>query len=178
LPDDIRIKWAKSVDEAFHARFTAIQRHYQYVLVNQSYASAIHASNAGWYHRTLDVGAMLAAVEYLKGEHDFSAFRASACQAKSPVKTISHAAIKQSGAYLIFEFSANAFLHHQVRNMIGALIYIGNGKHMPAYIQTLLKQKDRTQAPPTFSPNGLYLTGVDYEDKWGLPNTRDSLSLL
>lgn len=178
LAEDVRIKWAKQVDDEFHARFVATQRHYQYVLVNQAHASAIHADSAGWYHRDLDVNAMHEAIAYLKGEHDFSAFRASACQAKSPIKTIAHAAIKQSGAYLIFEFSANAFLHHQVRNMIGALIYIGNGKYQPKYIQTLLKQKDRTQAPPTFSPKGLYLTGVDYDAQWNLPSTRDYLSLM
>lgn len=178
LPDDIRVKWAKAVDGEFHARFSATHRHYQYVLVNQPHASAIHATSAGWYHQPLDVVAMQAAIAYLKGEHDFSAFRASACQAKSPVKTISHAVIKQTQQYLVFEFSANAFLHHQVRNMIGALIYIGNGKYPPEHIKSLLKQKDRTQAPPTFSPNGLYLTGVDYDEKWQLPPTRTYLTLL
>jgi tRNA pseudouridine38-40 synthase len=178
LPESIRVLWAKVVDDEFHARFLAQQRRYQYVLVNAPVAPAINATKCGWYHLPLDITAMQTAIAYLRGEHDFSAFRASECQAKSPIKNLQIATVKQQGEQFIFEFSANAFLQHQVRNMVGALIYVGNGKHAPEFIQDLLAQKDRTLSPPTFSPNGLYLAGVQYDEKFGLPNTQRTLTLI
>lgn len=178
LPETIRILWAKAVDENFHARFSAQQRRYQYCLLNAPVAPAIHASKAGWYHLPLDIVAMQQGIAYLRGEHDFSAFRASECQAKSPIKNLQIASVKQIGDYFVFEFAANAFLHHQVRNMVGALIYVGNGKNPPDFIQTLLAQKDRTQSPPTFSPNGLYLAGVQYGAQFELPSTQRNLSFI
>ena len=178
LPETIRVLWAKKVENEFHARFSAQQRRYQYLLVNTPVAPAIIVTKAGWYHLPLDLSAMLTAIEYLRGEHDFSAFRASECQAKSPVKNLQIATVKQYGEQFIFEFAANAFLQHQVRNMLGALIYVGNGKYAPDFIQQLLAQKDRTLSPPTFSPNGLYLAGVQYDKKFALPNTQRSLTLI
>jgi tRNA pseudouridine38-40 synthase len=178
LPSSIRVLWAKQVPDAFHARFSAQQRRYQYLLVNTPVAPAIHASKAGWYHLPLDIAAMQSAIAYLRGEHDFSAFRASECQAKSPIKQVQIANVQQHGEQFIFEFAANAFLHHQVRNMVGALIYVGNGKHAPSFIQDLLAQKNRTLSPPTFSPNGLYLAGVQYDAKFALPNTQRALTLI
>ena len=175
LPATVRVIWAQNVSDDFHARFSATQRHYQYLLINQSTAPAIMATKAGWYHLPLDIAAMQQAIALLQGEHDFRAFRASECQAKSPVKNLQIATIKQYGEQFIFEFAANAFLQHQVRNMVGALIYVGNGKHAPEFIQQLLVQKDRTFSPPTFSPNGLYLAGVQYDEKFGLPNTQRNL---
>ncbi len=177
LPASIRVLWAKVVADEFHARYSAQQRRYQYLLLNAPVAPAILASKSGWYHLPLDVGSMQIAIADLRGEHDFSAFRASECQAKSPIKNLQIATLKQYGNQFIFEFAANAFLQHQVRNMVGALIYVGNGKQSPALIQELLTQKDRTLAPPTFSPNGLYLAGVQYDKKFGLPNTQRNLSL-
>jgi tRNA pseudouridine38-40 synthase len=178
LPSSIRVLWAKVVDDEFHARFSASQRSYQYLLVNQSIAPAINASKAGWYHLQLNVSLMLQGIAYLQGEHDFSAFRASECQASSPVRMLNVASIKAHGKCIVFNFSANAFLQHQVRNMVGALIYVGNGKYPPEFIKDLLEQKNRTLSPPTFSPNGLYLVGVDYDKKFDLPNTQRSLSLI
>jgi tRNA pseudouridine38-40 synthase len=178
LPETISVVWAKKVNDDFHARFSAIQRRYQYLLVNQPTAPAIQADRAGWYHMPLDVDAMQQSMTYLQGVHDFSAFRASECQAKSPVKNLQIAAVKKHAEWLVFEFAANAFLHHQVRNMVGALIYVGNGKYPPAFINELLAQKDRTLSPPTFAPQGLYLTGVQYEEKWGLPNTQREIIML
>ncbi len=178
LPDSIRVLWAKNVDEAFHARFSATQRSYQYLLVNSATAPAIKAQQAGWYHLPLNVSAMQEGVSYLQGEHDFSAFRASECQAKSPIKNLQVASIKAHGEFVIFNFSASAFLQHQVRNMVGALVYVGNGKHPPEIIKNLLEQKDRALSPPTFSPSGLYLTGVAYDAKFGLPNTQRALTLI
>ena len=183
LPERVRVLWSKAIekidgDDEFHARFSAMRRSYQYLLINTPVAPAILATKAGWYHLPLDVEAMQKAATYLLGEHDFSAFRASECQAKSPIKTLLQAKVHAVGSHVVFEFSANAFLQHQVRNMVGALIYIGNGKHPPDYIKVLLANQDRTEAPPTFSPNGLYLTGVEYDKKFDLPVTRRTIALI
>jgi tRNA pseudouridine38-40 synthase len=173
----VRVIWAKAVvitkgPDEFHARFSAMRRSYQYLLVNAPVAPAILATKAGWYHLPLDVDAMQKAAQFLLGEHDFSAFRASECQAKSPIKKLLQANIYLASNNIVFEFSANAFLQHQVRNMVGALIYIGNGKHPPEYMQALLENQNRTEAPPTFSASGLYLIGVEYDKKWDLPVTQ------
>jgi len=177
LPKTVRVVWAHVVDEEFHARFSAFSRSYQYLLYNSPVASALMADKAGWFHLPLDFSAMQEGASYLLGEHDFSAFRASECQAKSPVRTLTQADVQVSGRYFVFSFSANAFLQHQVRNMIGALTYVGKGAHSPSYIKELLQKRDRTLSPPTFSPYGLYLTGVGYDAKWGLPLTSSSESL-
>lgn len=172
LPKSMRVLWAKQVSTEFHARFSACARRYHYLLINSPVAPAILHDKAGWFHIPLDVALMQRASSYLVGRHDFSAFRASECQAKSPVKEMHRADVQDRGNAIIFEFEADAFLHHQVRNMVGALVYIGKGKHPPEYITELLESRDRTQAPPTFSPTGLYLTGIRYEEKWGLPDTQ------
>jgi len=175
----VRVEWAHAVDDDFHARFSAFSRSYQYLLYNAPVASALMANKAGWFHLPLDYAAMAEAATYLVGEHDFTAFRASECQAKTAVRTLSNADILKAGQYFMFNFSANAFLQHQVRNMVGALIYIGKGKYPPTYMQELLNNKDRTLSPPTFSPSGLYLTDVGYDAKWGLPkNMQPGLKLL
>ncbi|NBO10684.1 MAG: tRNA pseudouridine(38-40) synthase TruA, partial [Methylophilaceae bacterium] len=143
---------------------------------NSPVASAVMAEKASWFHLPLDVEKMADGAKFLEGEHDFSAFRAAECQAKSPVRTLYEATVKKYGDYIVFNFSGNAFLHHQVRNMVGALIYVGKGSFEPDHIQTLLQQRDRTISPPTFSADGLYLTGVDYEPHWGLPVSRRRLA--
>lgn len=179
LPETVRVEWAHAVDDDFHARFSAFSRSYQYLLYNAPVASALMANKAGWFHLPLDYAAMAEAATYLIGEHDFTAFRAAECQAKTAIRNLSQAEVVQSGRFFVFNFSANAFLQHQVRNMVGALIYIGKGKYPPAYMQQLLQNKDRTLSPPTFSPNGLYLTDVGYDAKWGLPkNIEPGLKLL
>lgn len=178
LPVAVRVQWAKLVDDEFHARFSAFQRSYQYLLYNHPVAPAIMAGKSGWFHQPLNVENMVEAATYLQGEHDFTAFRAAECQAKSPIKQMHGATVKRIGEYLLFDFCANAFLHHQVRNMVGALIYVGKGSHTPDYIASLLLSRDRSIAPPTFSPDGLYLTGVGYDSRWGLPLTKRSLSVI
>lgn len=177
LPAAVRVQWAHLVDQEFHARFSANRRSYQYLLYNHAVAPAVLAGKSGWFHAPLDVAAMQDAMRHLLGEHDFSAFRAAECQAKTPVKHMHQAQVRRYGEYLLFDFSANAFLHHQVRNMVGALVYIGKGSHGPDYMRELLLGRDRTQAPPTFSPDGLYLTGVGYPALWALPATSRSLPL-
>lgn len=169
LPAGVRVNWSHPVSDAFHARFSAHSRSYQYVLINRPVAPAILARKAGWFHTPLDAEAMQEAAQRLLGEHDFSAFRAAGCQAKSPVKTMHQAEVHRHGEAILFEFGANAFLHHQVRNMVGALVYIGKGAYPPAWIETLLAERNRTLAPPTFSASGLYLVGVGYDPAIGLP---------
>ena len=178
LPNSIRVIWSQIVTEAFHARFSAKRRSYEYLLVNTPVEPAILATKAGWYHLPLDVEVMHKGAKYLIGEHDFSAFRASECQAKSPVRTMHEANVIQYGNKFVFRFSANAFLQHQVRNMIGALIYVGNGKNPPELIHDLLLKHDRTLSPPTFSPHGLYLTGVEYDQQWLLPTDEHHIGLI
>ena len=169
LPATVRVDWAQEVSEDFHARFSAFRRSYQYLLYNSPVASALMSTKTGWFHLPLDFSAMSEAATHLIGEHDFSAFRASECQARTPIRHLHKAEVTVMGKYFVFNFTANAFLHHQVRNMIGALIYVGKGAYKPDYIKTLLLKRDRTLSPPTFSPCGLYLTGVGYDAKWGLP---------
>lgn len=178
LPASLRVLWAQPVDEAFHARFSAERRSYQYLLLNRPVAPAVMQGRAGWFHLPLDVDAMHSAAAFLVGEHDFSAFRAAECQAKTPVRRMHRAEVRRAGDYVVFDFCANAFLHHQVRNMVGALIYVGKGKDAPGHVAELLQLRDRTQSPPTFAPDGLYLTGVGYADSWGLPATQYALRAL
>lgn len=178
LPSGVRVLWATVVGEDFHARFSARQRSYQYLLVNRPVAPALLAHRAGWFHLPLDAERMRLAATHLVGEHDFSAFRAAECQAKSPVKRLMRAEVRRVGDCLLFEFSAAAFLHHQVRNMVGALVYVGKGRYPPEWLAELLASRDRRRAPPTFAPDGLYLTGVVYAAAWQLPATQRSLSEL
>lgn len=165
----VRVIWACEVADDFHARFSARARSYQYVLCNHSVAPASQHGRVGWYHRPLTLLPMQQAAELLLGEHDFSAFRASECQASSPVRTMQRSEVKQHGRYIVFSFQANAFLQHQIRNVVGALVYVGQGKLDVASFSKLLKQKDRTLSPPTFMPDGLYFTGVTYDATWQLP---------
>ncbi len=171
LPSWVRIQWAQLVSDDFHARFVAESRLYQYVLYNHAVAPAIDHGRVGWYHRPLDLVAMQAAIQALIGEHDFSAFRASECQANSPVRTMKVAQVRQAGHYFVFDFEAHAFLQHQIRNMVGALVYVGQGKLTVRQFQQLLTMRDRTLAPPTFMPDGLYFCGVRYAAHWQLPTT-------
>jgi len=169
LPDSIAVRWAHPVPDEFHARFSAHGRSYRYLLINRPVRSVIHAGKAGWFHLPLDVAAMQAAAQYLLGEHDFSAFRASECQAKSPIKHLRQLDIRREGEMLIFDLSANAFLHHMVRNIVGCLVYVGKGKHPPEWLAEILAGRERRLAAPTFSSDGLYLRRIQYEAKWGLP---------
>jgi tRNA pseudouridine38-40 synthase len=132
---------------------------------------ALLAGRAGWYHQPLDVEAMTQAAAALVGTHDFSAFRAAECQAKTPTKTLTEVAITVEGDLLRFDFRADAFLQHMIRNLVGSLVYVGAGKHRPAWIAELLAARDRTRAAPTFAPDGLHFTGADYDPRWELPAT-------
>lgn len=163
LPPTVVVRWAQEVSDDFHARFSAQGRHYRYLLLNRPQRPALWASFAGWYHQPLDVVAMQAASAHLIGEHDFSAFRAAECQAKSPIKTLYKATLQAHGDWLIFDFHANAFLHHMIRNIVGTLVYVGKGAHASDWVRDLLEARCRAEAAPTFSPAGLYFAGADYD---------------
>lgn len=169
LPKSIAVLWAHPVPAEFHARFSAQARSYCYWLVNRPVRSALHVGKAGWFHKPLDIDKMREAAAYLLGEHDFSAFRSSECQAKSPIKNLAQLDIIRIGDDLMFDLKADAFLHHMVRNILGCLVYVGKGKYPPEWQWEVLQSRNRIKAAPTFSPEGLYLRRITYDPKWGLP---------
>ncbi len=171
LPAGVAVLWAATVQERFHARFSATGRAYTYLLLNRTARPGLLSARVGWFHRPLDVDRMAAAARALIGTHDFSAFRAAECQADSPVKELRRLDIERCGDLIVFRIAANAFLHKMVRNLIGSLVYVGKGKYPPEWIAELLAAKDRARAAPTFAPDGLYLSAVEYDSAWMLPRT-------
>ena len=169
LPDAVAVLWSHPVPDDFHARYSALSRTYRYELLNRPVRAALAARHAGWFHAPLDVAKMQEAAALLVGEHDFSAFRSSECQAKSPVRTISGFDVSRESETVHFVVRANAFLHHMVRNLVGALVYVGKGKHPPQWVREVLASRDRARGAPTFGPEGLYLETIEYQPKWGLP---------
>jgi len=174
LPPDIAVQWARGVPDTFHARASAQARRYAYVLLESAVRPSVEAGRVGWVFKPLDQGAMQAAAQHLLGEHDFTSFRASACQALSPVKTLHHIEITRrcaspDSAYWRFDFEGNAFLHHMIRNIMGSLLQVGHGQHSPDWMAEVLAARSRDAASPTFSPDGLYFLGPRYEAHWGLP---------
>lgn len=161
-------KWHNQ-EQDFHARFSARSRTYQYVLYNHPIRSPLLEGKAGWVFRALDVDKMQEAAQYLLGEHDFSAFRSAQCQAKSPIKTMYKIQIARRGDMIMLTLHANAFLHHMVRNIVGSLIYVGNGTQPSTWLKEVIEQRERKLAAPTFMPDGLYLAKIDYDPKWQLP---------
>ena len=172
LPPRLRVTWSREVPDAFHARFAARQRSYEYLLFNAPVAPAILHGRVGWYHVPMQLAPMVDAARALVGEHDFSSFRDAECQAKSPVRDLREVRVEQYGDLFTFTFRANAFLHHMIRNIVGSLVYVGAGKQPAAWIAELLAACDRTRAAPTFMPDGLYLSRVEYDPAFGLPEPR------
>lgn len=175
LPKSISVQWAMPVGENFHARYSARQRHYRYLLLNRAARPGTQHGKVGWYPMPLNLADMQNAANYLLGEHDFSAFRASECQAATPVRHMHEVSIAKHNDYFVFSFSANAFLQHMIRNIVGCLIYVGSGKYPPATLAEILISRDRTKSAPTFSPYGLYLCGISYDDVWALPAANKDL---
>lgn len=169
LPRDIAVQWAQIVPEAFHCRASATSRRYAYLLLESPVRPSVDAHRVGWVFQPLDLERMQEAALHLLGEHDFTSFRASACQALSPVKNMQRIEISRRGAYWRFEFEASAFLHHMIRNLMGCLIVIGHGKQPPAWMAEVLAARSRDAAAPTFAPDGLYFLGPRYDAHWGLP---------
>jgi tRNA pseudouridine38-40 synthase len=177
LPDGVAVTWAKQVPEDFHARFSATGRRYLYWLLCRPQRAGLLHQRVGWFHQELDIDAMGRASRCLIGEHDFSAFRAAECQAKTPVKVLKKLDVTRRGDVIRFDFAADAFLQHMVRNIVGSLVYVGCGRQPPAWLHDLLQGRDRTRAAPTFSAAGLYLAGVDYDAVWALPPQPDVESI-
>jgi tRNA pseudouridine38-40 synthase len=174
LPDSIVVRWAKEVPLGedgleFHARFSARSRTYHYVLYNHPTPSALLSNRAGWMFRPLDVERMIDAARHLIGTHDFSAFRASSCQAKTPVKDMHEVRIERHGDIIVFTLRASAFLHHMVRNIVGSLVYVGLGRQEPDWMHEVLESRSRDVAAPTFMPDGLYFAKIEYDPIWKLP---------
>ncbi len=174
LPTGMSVLWAKRMPTDFHARFGALERTYRYVLLNQPTRPALLAGRVGWIHGELDIGQMQRAAIGLIGEQDFSAFRAAECQAASPVRDLRAVTIWRQGTCVQFEFRANAFLHHQVRNMVGALVWVGLRRRPPEWISEVLQSRDRTKAAATFAADGLYLADIRYDPRFAVPTRPDS----
>ena len=163
LPADIAVQWCRPVADSFHARNSARGRRYRYVLLESPVRPALEAGLVGWVFRPLDEAAMRAAAAHLLGEHDFSAFRAAHCQSPTPVKTLRAIDIARRGAYWHFDFDANAFLYHMVRNLMGGLLAVGQGREAPGWMAEVLAARSREAAAPTFPADGLYFMGPYYD---------------
>ncbi|QPG62990.1 tRNA pseudouridine(38-40) synthase TruA [Pseudomonas sp. BIGb0427] len=169
LPHDISVSWAKQMPAHFHARFKAIARRYRYVIYNDQIRPAHLGEEVTWNHRPLDAERMALAAEYLVGTHDFSAFRAGQCQAKSPVKNLHHLRVSRHGQMIVLDIRASAFLHHMVRNIAGVLMTIGAGERPPEWALEVLQSRERRAGGVTAHPYGLYLVQVEYHDEFELP---------
>jgi tRNA pseudouridine38-40 synthase len=169
LPKDVVVLWARPVAEDFHARFSAERRAYRYVIFTREVRPTFLAYRVTWHYRPLDVARMQAAGNHLLGEHDFSSYRAVACQAKSPVRTLHKLEVSRQGPFIFIDVEANAFLHHMVRNIAGVLIAIGEGEKPVEWSREVLEARDRTLGGVTAPPHGLYLTEVGYPEKFSLP---------
>jgi tRNA pseudouridine38-40 synthase len=169
LPRNMSVKWVKFMNDDFHARFSAVSRQYQYFIYNSLSRSGLLEKKLTWHLQTLNVKQMNEAVQCLKGKHDFSSFRAADCQANSPIRTITEASVVDFNGLIKLEVKANAFLYHMIRNIAGTLLLIGEGKQPVAWMKEVLVAKDRKVAGVTASPNGLYLTNVQYPEEYAIP---------
>ena len=169
LPDDIAVQWAQEMTPEFHCRAQALSRRYAYIVLQSPMRPSIDSQRVGWQHLPLSLSAMQNAAQLLIGEHDFSSFRASQCQALSPIKHLMRLDISQRGVYYRFDFEANAFLHHMIRNIMGCLLTIGRGDKDVIWASDVLAAKKREFSAPTFSADGLYFLGPTYAAEWGLP---------
>lgn len=169
LPHDVRVLWTRRVPDGFHARFSARERAYRYVLYCSPSRPAILGDLCTWVHYDLDVHPMREAAKSLLGEHDFSSFRAAGCQARTPYRTVREVVLAQAGPWLWLDVAADAFLQHMVRNIVGTLAVVGRGERSPGWVTEVLDGADRTRAGATAPPEGLYLSEVRYPDEFNIP---------
>jgi tRNA pseudouridine38-40 synthase len=169
LPSSVAVQWARPVGIDFHARYGARRRRYDYWIINSPVRSALAHARAGWVFRPLDEKTMRRAAAHLIGRHDFTSFRSAECQAATPVRHVDELAVDRIGPLIRISISANAFLHHMVRNIVGALVYVGVGRRPHGWISDLLLACDRTSGAPTFAAAGLYLARVEYDPTLCLP---------
>lgn len=168
LPADARVLWMREQDSEFHARYSATARSYRYVILNRRVGSALERQRVGWEYRPLALAPMQAAARHLLGEHDFSSFRAAQCQAKHARRCVESLVVGGDGEYVFVDITANAFLHHMVRNIVGVLMAIGRGEQSEDWTRELLALGDRTQGGVTAPAAGLYLVGVRYPSRYGI----------
>jgi tRNA pseudouridine38-40 synthase len=178
LDQDIAVQWCRPVAADFDARRSALGRRYRYLLLQSAVRPALEQGLCGWSFRPLDGTAMRAAAALLIGEHDFSSFRAAECQARSPVKSMRAIHIERHGAYWRFDFDASAFLHHMVRNLMGCLLTVGEGRQPPGWIAEVLAARSRDAAAPTFGADGLYFVGPYYDPRHALPEHTPAMDWL
>ncbi len=169
LPADVAVQWCQLVEPGFHARNSARGRRYRYIVLESAVRPSLEQGLVGWSFRPLDGAAMQEAAALLIGEHDFSSFRSSECQSPTPVKTLRAVEVRQRGRYWFFDFDANAFLHHMVRNLMGCLLAVGSGQRPAAWMAQVLAAHNRDAAAPTFAPDGLYFLGPYYDPALGIP---------
>lgn len=169
LPDDVAVLWTRNVGDDFNARFKATKRSYRYVIRNCSTRPAILNRRVTWIYEDLDVGKMHESAQVLIGKHDFSSFRSSQCQAKHANRVMESIDVIRDKEHIYIDVSANAFLHHMVRNIVGSLLLVGRGEKPVEWMAELLTAKDRNQAGMTASAAGLYLVAVEYPSEYGLP---------
>ena len=177
LPKSISVLWARNVSDTFHARFSAVRRRYRYVIFNRDIRPAFLAGRVAFEYRPLNEARMQEAAQYLLGEHDFNAYRAAACQAKSPIRTVYRLDVARQDELLLIDVEANAFLHHMVRNIAGVLMTIGAGERAPQWAKQVLQGRDRSLGGVTGPPDGLYLMEVVYPEEFGLPRLPPSSAL-
>lgn len=169
LPTSIAVRWARQVDDEFHARYGARRRRYDYWILNTPVRSPLAHGRVGWVFRPLDEGSMQQAAMHLIGRHDFTSFRSAECRATTPVRDIEQLTVHRAGSLVHISVTANAFLHHMVRNIVGALVYVGAGRRPQDWVKEVLHARDRAAGAPTFAAAGLYLTRVEYDPAFGLP---------
>ena len=172
LPAAVSLRWAHPVPDDFNARFSATGRAYRYLILNRPERPALRRHFVSWIYTPLDADRMQLAADNLIGRHDFSAFRASSCQAKHPVRELRRLQVTRKGDLVALDVEANAFLHHMVRNLAGVLIAVGSGQQAPGWVAEVLESRDRRLAGVTAPPSGLYLTHVSYPERFGLPGLR------
>jgi tRNA pseudouridine38-40 synthase len=169
LPPEVSVAWVREVPAQFHARFSATARSYRYLILNRDSRSALSAGRATWERRPLDAGRMHEVAQALVGEHDFSAFRSVECQSRSPVRRVESLDVTRDDVWLTLAITANAFLHHMVRNVAGLLMSVGSGDSPPDRVARVLASLDRKTNAATAPPDGLYLAAVRYPGEFGLP---------
>jgi len=174
LPDNINVTWATLVDSQFSARFSATSRTYRYIILNRLARSALMRHRAWWIYEPLDEQAMQQAANHLQGKHDFSAYRAAACRASSPVRNLSHLGVSRSGETIEITVTGNAFLQHMVRNITGTLVAVGKGDANPDWARVVLESRDRTRGGVAAPPHGLTLVDVEYPDHFNIPRVTGS----
>lgn len=170
LPADVSLLWARQVEEGFHARFSALSRTYEYVILNRPSRSGLFNSHVSWECRPLDAGLMSEAAKYLVGKHDFTSYRAQGCQSKTPVRQVHSLSVERKGQFVVIRICANAFLYHMVRNISGVLMAVGMGKEEPVWANEVLQARDRSLAGVTAPPFGLYLSAIEYPQEFELPS--------